>query len=44
MQKYYVVDTVRKNAVKIKEYIKKQLKKYELGEHLVISAYLWAVK
>ena len=33
----YYVDTARKNAVKIKEYIKNQLKEDELGEQLTFS-------
>ena len=33
----YYVDTVGKNAVKIKEYIKNQLKEDELGEQLTFS-------
>ncbi len=33
----YYVDTTGKNAVKIKEYIKNQLKKDELGEQLTFS-------
>ena len=33
----YYVDTAGKNAVKIKEYIKNQLKEDELGEQLTFS-------
>ena len=33
----YYVDTAGKNAVKIKEYIKNQLKQDELGEQLTFS-------
>ena len=35
--KGYYVDTTGKNAVKIKEYIKNQLKEDELGEQLTFS-------
>lgn len=33
----YYVDTARKNTIKIKEYIKNQLKEDELGEQLTFS-------
>ena len=35
--KGYYVDTAGKNAVKIKEYIKNQLKEDELGEQLTFN-------
>ena len=39
----YYVDTAGKNAAKIKEYIKNQLKEDELGEQLIFSntTHLW---
>ncbi len=37
----YYADTAWKNAVKIKEYIKNQLKENELREHLTIPTHLW---